>query len=74
VLNKFDLVAGSAEEPLSLSVLDQLDVSQFSRVITTSATKGWGLPDLRDAIEAEVGVVQVEEEFEDAADLIGNEV
>jgi len=74
VLNKFDLVAGSSDEPLGLSVLDQIDVSQFSRVITTSAIKGWGIADLRDAIEVEVGLVEVEAEFEDSADLIGSEV
>jgi GTP-binding protein HflX len=70
VLNKLDLVAGSADEPLSLSVLNEIDVSQFSKVVTTSATKAWGLVDLRDAIEKEVGIVQIEE----AVDLIGNEV
>lgn len=74
VLNKFDLIAGSSEEPLSLSVLDQIDVSNFSRVITTSATKSWGLVDLRNTIEAAFGVVHAEEGPEDAVDLIGNEV
>jgi GTP-binding protein HflX len=74
VLNKFDLIAGSSEEPLSLSVLDQIDVSNFSRVITTSATKSWGLVDLRNTIEAAFGVVRAEEGPEDAVDLVDNEV
>ncbi|MBT4125636.1 MAG: GTPase HflX [Chloroflexi bacterium] len=56
ILNKLDLVASSADEPLALSVLEQIDVSEFSRVVTTSATKGWGMSDLRDAIEAEIGI------------------
>ncbi len=54
VLNKLDLIAATDDEPISLSVLDQIDVTEFSRVVTSSATKGWGMNDLRDAIEAEV--------------------
>ncbi len=54
VLNKLDLVASSQDEPLSLDVLSQINITEFSRVVTTSATKGWGMTDLRDAIESEV--------------------
>jgi GTP-binding protein HflX len=54
ILNKLDLVAKSADEPLSLSVLEQIDVLEFTRIVTTSATKGWGMSDLRNAIEAQV--------------------
>ncbi len=54
VLNKLDLVASSQDEPLSLDVLSQINITVFSRVVTTSATKGWGMTDLRDAIESEV--------------------
>ena len=54
VLNKFDLVAGSTDEPLSLDVLSQINITEFSRVVTTSATKGWGMTDFRDAIESEI--------------------
>ncbi len=58
VLNKLDLVAESTEEPLNLSVLDEIDVSEFAHVVTTSATKGWGMSDLRDAIESEVAAMK----------------
>lgn len=54
VLNKLDLVTGSTDEPLSLDVLSQINITEFSRVITTSATKGWGMTDFRDAIESEI--------------------
>jgi GTP-binding protein HflX len=54
VLNKLDLVAGSTDEPLSLDVLSQINITEFSRVVTTSATKGWGMTDFRDAIESEI--------------------
>ena len=70
VLNKLDLVASSADEPLALSMLDDIDVSQFSRVITTSATKGWGISDLRDAIESEFGVVSID----NTSDLVSQDV
>lgn len=56
VLNKLDLVAESADEPLKLRMLDEIDVSEFSRFVTTSATKGWGMSDLREAIESEVSL------------------
>ena len=69
VLNKLDLVASSADEPLTLTMLDQIDVSKFARVVTTSATKGWGMTDLRDAIEAEVSVANPQQ----TADLVGFE-
>ena len=50
VLNKLDLVVSTAYEPLSLCMLDEIDLSEFSRVVTTSATQGWGMTELRDAI------------------------
>ena len=74
VLNKLDLVAQSADEPLALSFLDQIEISQFPRIITTSATKGWGLADLRNAIEAEVGVVADDEEINGVDLITGNDV
>jgi GTPase len=55
VLNKIDQVVDGPDEPLNLEALDKIDVTEFKRVVTTSATKGWGMSDLRDAIEAEVG-------------------
>ncbi|HIK88913.1 MAG TPA: GTPase HflX, partial [Dehalococcoidia bacterium] len=61
VLNKLDLVVDAPDEPLNLEVLEQIDVSKFKRVVTTSATKGWGMGDLRNAIEAEVSVGGQEE-------------
>jgi len=66
VLNKLDLVIDSQDVPLHLELLDQIDVTEFSRVVTTSATKGWGMTDLRDAIEAEVTVPGV---VDSSADL-----
>ena len=54
VLNKLDLVVESPNEPLSLEVLDQIDITQFRRVVTTSAIKNWGVDDLRNAIDAVV--------------------
>jgi GTP-binding protein HflX len=70
VLNKLDLVTKNANDPLDLSVLKEIDISEFARVVTTSAIKGWGMNDLRDSIEAEVAAVGSGV----AADLIGNEV
>ena len=67
VLNKLDLVVETPDEPLNLEFLDQIDVSEFMRVVTTSATKGWGLSDLREAIESEVGVAN----FDAAAPYAG---
>jgi GTP-binding protein HflX len=54
VLNKLDLVAKSQDEPLSLDILSHINITEFARVVTTSATKGWGKTDLRDAIEGEI--------------------
>jgi GTP-binding protein HflX len=70
VLNKLDLVTENADDPLDLSVLKEIDISEFARVVTTSAIKGWGMTDLRDSIEAEVAAVGSGV----AADLIGNQV
>jgi GTP-binding protein HflX len=70
VLNKLDLVVDSPDEPLNLEVLEQIDVTEFKRVVTTTATKGWGMSDLRDAIEAEVGSPAID--YAEAADLIGS--
>lgn len=57
VLNKLDLVAENADDSLNLSVLDEIDVKEFAHVVTTSATKGWGISDLRNAIEAEAATM-----------------
>ncbi|MEE8047044.1 MAG: GTPase HflX [Dehalococcoidia bacterium] len=59
VLNKLDLVAETADEPLSLDILNHIAITEFRRVVTTSATKGWGMTDLRDAIEHELSVANV---------------
>jgi GTPase len=66
VLNKLDLVIDGPDVPLHLDLLDHIDVAEFSRVVTTSATKGWGISDLRDAIEA---VVSVPNSVDSPADL-----
>ncbi len=54
VLNKLDLVVDTPDEPLTLELLDRIDISGFRRVVTTSATKPWGIDDLRNAIDAAV--------------------
>jgi GTP-binding protein HflX len=54
VLNKLDLVVDSPDEPLALDVLGRIDVATFRRVVTTSATKNWGIDDLRNAVDAAV--------------------
>ena len=57
VLNKLDLVVEDPEEPLTLDVLDQIDISGYRRVVTTSATKNWGIVDLRNAIDIVISPV-----------------
>ena len=57
VLNKLDLVVDGPEEPLSLDVLGQIDISGYRRVVTTSATKNWGIVDLRNAIDVVISPV-----------------
>ena len=57
VLNKLDLVVDTPDEPLTLELLDRIDISEFRRVVTTSATKSWGIDDLRKAIDAAVAPV-----------------
>ena len=57
VLNKLDLVVDGPEEPLTLDVLGQIDISGYRRVVTTSATKNWGIVDLRNAIDVVISPV-----------------
>ena len=57
VLNKLDLVVEGPEEPLTLDVLGQIDISGYRRVVTTSATKNWGIVDLRNAIDVVISPV-----------------
>ena len=57
VLNKLDLVVDGPEEPLTLDVLGQIDISGYRRVVTTSATKNWGIVDLRNAIDIVISPV-----------------
>jgi len=52
VMNKLDLVVDSPDQPLTLDVLGQIEISSYMRVVTTSATKNWGIVDLRNAIDA----------------------
>ena len=54
VLNKLDLVVDTPDETLTIELLDRIDISEFRRVVTTSATKSWGIDDLRNAIDAAV--------------------
>ncbi|MDP6667967.1 MAG: GTPase HflX [Dehalococcoidia bacterium] len=61
VMNKLDLVVDTPHQPLDLDVLAQIDIAEFSRVVTTSATQGWGMDDLRNAIDSEVSPVNLNE-------------
>ncbi|MCZ6539129.1 MAG: GTPase HflX [Chloroflexi bacterium] len=61
VLNKLDLVVDTPDEPLPLDLLRRIDVAEFRRVVTTSATKSWGIDDLRNAIDAAVVPIDQEE-------------
>ncbi|MEE2840806.1 MAG: GTPase HflX [Chloroflexota bacterium] len=69
VLNKLDLVVEGPEEPLTLDVLGQIDISGYRRVVTTSATKNWGIIDLRNAIDVVIAPVDqlVENDDQEAA-------
>ena len=69
VLNKRDLVVEGPEEPLTLDVLGQIDISGYRRVVTTSATKNWGIVDLRNAIDVVISPVDqlVENDDQEAA-------
>ena len=69
VLNKLDLVVDGPEEPLTLDVLGQIDISGYRRVVTTSATKNWGIVDLRNAIDVVIAPVDqlVENDDQEAA-------
>lgn len=69
VLNKLDLVVEGPEEPLTLDVLGQIDISGYRRVVTTSATKNWGIVDLRNAIDVVISPVEqlVENDDQEAA-------
>lgn len=69
VLNKLDLVIEGPEEPLTLDVLGQIDISGYRRVVTTSATKNWGIVDLRNAIDVVISPVDqlVENDDQEAA-------
>ena len=69
VLNKLDLVVDGPEEPLTLDVLGQIDISGYRRVVTTSATKNWGIVDLRNAIDVVISPVDqlVESDDQEAA-------
>lgn len=69
VLNKLDLVVDGPEEPLTLDVLGQIDISGYRRVVTTSATKNWGIVELRNAIDVVISPVDqlVENDDKEAA-------
>ena len=56
VLNKLDLMVETEYEPLGLEVIKHIETAQFNRVVTTSATKGWGIKDLRNAVESELNI------------------
>ena len=69
VLNKLDLVVERPEEPLTFDVLGQIDISGYRRVVTTSATKNWGIVELRNAIDVVISPVDqlVENDDQEAA-------
>ena len=51
VLNKLDLIVNSPDQPFPKDFLQTLNVGEYDRIVTTSATKRWGIDDLRDAID-----------------------
>ena len=55
-LNKLDLMVETEYQPLNLEVIENIDTAQFIRVVTTSATKSWGIKDLRNAVESELNI------------------
>ena len=60
VLNKLDLVATASNDPLDSKIVNDIDIADFSRIVTTSAIKGWGIKELRTSIEAEISHEEVE--------------
>ena len=56
VLNKLDLMIETEYQPLDLEVIENIDTAEFNRVVTTSATKSWGIKDLRNAVESELNI------------------
>lgn len=60
VLNKLDLVATASNDPLDSKIVNDIDIADFSRIVTTSAIKGWGIKELRASIEAEISHEEVE--------------
>ena len=60
VLNKLDLVATASNDPLDSNIVNDIDIADFSRIVTTSAIKGWGIKELRTSIEAEISHEEVE--------------
>ena len=56
VLNKLDLMVETEYQPLDLEVIENIDTAEFNRVVTTSATKSWGIKDLRNAVESELNI------------------
>jgi GTP-binding protein HflX len=51
VLNKLDLIVNSPDQPFQKDFLRTLDVRGFDRIVTTSATRLWGIDDLLGAID-----------------------
>ena len=60
VLNKLDLVATASNDPLDSKIVNDIDIADFSRIVTTSAIKGWGIKELRTSIEAVISHEEVE--------------
>lgn len=60
VLNKLDLVATASNDPLDSKIVNDIDIADFSRIVTTSAIKAWGIKELRTSIEAEISHEEVE--------------
>ena len=60
VLNKLDLVATASNDPLDSKIVNDIDIADFSRIVTSSAIKGWGIKELRTSIEAEISHADAE--------------
>ncbi|MQG37786.1 MAG: GTPase HflX [SAR202 cluster bacterium] len=59
VLNKLDLMVETEYEPLGLEIMKNIETAEFNRVVTTSATKAWGIKDLRNAVESALSIAGV---------------
>ena len=69
VLNKLDLVVDTPDEPLTLELLDRIDISEFRRVVTTPETKRRGIHHMRNPIDDAVAPITQSDQEETASSI-----